>query len=1247
MPRRPSKSPDQPTGIGHSSLVIPRQRRGGFALLITITLLAFLVLLLVSLAALTRVETQVASNNQQIAQARQNALMALNIAIGQLQKYAGPDQRTTARADLENGATVPNARWTGVYGSAVPADYNQTPSAIATALTTPANINATTGSPARLLTWLVSGNENGAFNPSSDVGSKGEITPTATALAAGIEFKPNVATGGLNGSATTATPLTIVAGGTTHEASLLVGPGSVRTAVDSGHALDYVAAPLVKIEVLENTLPGFAASSTTPKTIGRYAWWVGDEGVKARANLPLTTDASQKPKAFVSSQRNAVELMNNNVAESPAPSLTAPRIGTLYDLTQPVERILATKQFPLSGTNSAASTALTTALEYRFHDLTTHSTSVLADTYAGGLKRDLSTFLAAPGVVADDARTLFTPEPSSNSTVSTFAMPTWGHLRSFAQMVVPTTPGAEKLTFTPPVLDKTGEANHVGVVPVMTYMAVGLRYEVSGGNLRLRYYPVVVLWNPYTAPIKPAEYEAGLSVTYNTRLRVQIEDSTTAVQPGWRVIEQRDFRYAGRVVPSGYRTDGDYEYMRFLVRVTTDIQAGQSLVFTLDNASDSYNPGLNVLTHGLNDNHYVYSVGEPIPEPGKNLRVVSRFYPFTETSAGVYSTTSNSGGSSLSHDGGGTIFAYLGAPRPVVAPKQWDPTKATVNWYQIIQKAGFDDNDVRRVTTEYKVTPPGTFFTSTPAPGSSFTTPFTGTESVIQDGVNLENGYVGDEPAFTIGVAAVFSAMGSNKNLNKGTNLKQRWIAQSNLRAPYSFRTTQDLNYNAPYIGQVGSIGLSYNKWPLHFFTDDPGDEASAGAGHDWDSTTNKPVRATLFEFRPDDQPLFSIGQLQHANLSLIASYPSYPVGNSLADFRLTVTQLADNVAVAPLSEMASFTKQAVYYDTSWLLNHALWDRYFFSTVPLVGSVPKPLPNTRHIVHLNSGLQDPDTAAAGLLLSGGFNINSTSEQAWRAVLAGLNKLAYNPLNPSDSSAPALVNALSRFSRPTAGTDPAQPWEGYRSLSDEQIAQLARNIVAQIRIRGPFVSLADFINRRLIDNTTAGAPSDERLKGAIQAAIDATTTTAGGYPTNDATNPASFFASDPVITGLASQPFVLNNMRGTTTAGVPPYSGRSAFAPKFITQGDVLSTIGAGLSARSDTFIIRTYGDTMNPVTGDINGRAWCEAVVQRLPEYVAPSIAPETRLDDSLPSSLAKTTNQAFGRKFKIISFRWLSPSDI
>ncbi|MFH1496886.1 MAG: hypothetical protein ABII82_03575, partial [Verrucomicrobiota bacterium] len=81
----------RPSINGHPTMQLTRPRRGGFALLITITLVAFLVLILVTLASLTRVETQVATNSQQLDKARQNALMALNIAIGQLQKHTGPD----------------------------------------------------------------------------------------------------------------------------------------------------------------------------------------------------------------------------------------------------------------------------------------------------------------------------------------------------------------------------------------------------------------------------------------------------------------------------------------------------------------------------------------------------------------------------------------------------------------------------------------------------------------------------------------------------------------------------------------------------------------------------------------------------------------------------------------------------------------------------------------------------------------------------------------------------------------------------------------------------------------------------------------------------------------------------------------------------------------------------------------------------------------------------------------------------
>jgi len=74
--------------------------------------------------------------------------------------------------------------------------------------------------------------------------------------------------------------------------------------------------------------------------------------------------------------------------------------------------------------------------------------------------------------------------------------------------------------------------------------------------------------------------------------------------------------------------------------------------------------------------------------------------------------------------------------------------------------------------------------------------------------------------------------------------------------------------------------------------------------------------------------------------------------------------------------------------------------------------------------------------------------------------------------------------------------------------------------------------------------------------------------------------------------------------------------------------------------RSDTFLVRAYGDVVNPVTGAIEARAWCEAVVQRLPDYVDPVDPPEK-------SSGLSPTNETYGRRFEIVRFRWLSPEEV
>jgi len=1204
-----------------------RARKSGFALLITITLLSFLVLLLVSLASLTRVETQVASNSQQLSQARQNALMALNIALGQLQKFTGPDQRTTARADMNSawaGATTANGRWLGAYGNGAPVDttYSLKPSQIPAAIT--GNSDAK-GSQAKLLNWLVSGNEGTAFDSSSggsNVGTDGHVA----AAPASFAYTPSSAVNLATASAAPAIADT---------QALLVGSSSATA------TSDFVAAPLVTINAAAGTVPGLAAAVP----IGRYAWWIGDEGAKARVNLPMAS-AAQAPLAFVSAQRVAIELVDGKNATGSTNATDL--IGTAaYDSTLPsLPNLVSTRQ--LSMLTPTAATTLPAALKVRFHDLTASSVTVLADTYAGGLKKDLSAVLATGAASPADTDPLFVPDDIIAPATYNFAVPTWGQLRSFAQTTAPSAGIDPRLP----------TSTQTGIFPVLSYAALGLQYVAPVGDglgnpIRLAMYPLVVLWNPYTVPIKAAQYEFGFIRRYHGKLQLQVMKTPATTYP-WTVKETIDMNRGGSLIaytPGVPRTlaDGSADvtsvafggfasgskpadsYVRFIIDVTQPIPAGQSLIFTLQgsesgkdyNAPNNGKP-TNVMTNGLNAiGHVLLNYGATVGpgESGQPFRVA--VYGYANPDRNMFYPAD-----STTHMSGGGGDAYIGQ---VVSagPTGFLPSATNdKQWYQALSGSTMS-GDSKSVQT-------GGAYPSGGYPGAGYRNAFLQTAAPLT-------------PATGPTSVMSFNRMFSSASVNTGIFPDVRWIAQSNPRAPYTTHAIADRGVNP--MNMTGGGGM---QTPWQDFVADPtGKRASSGTGLDAGTTVTD---TTLFEFRPDTQPLMSIGQMQHADMSWIGSYPAYAIGNSLADphfkdvapsFTGMLGQIRrDESSVYNSSQDVSPGDQTTnYYDISWLLNRVMWDRYFVSTVPHAGTgtatdtnataIPTPLPNPRHVRYgspSDASLRDADKAAANLLLKGGFNINSTSEQAWRAVLGGINQLAYDPVTAA--SGVVLKAALPRFSKPTAAANSSNAWQGYRALTDDQIAQFAQNIVGEIRNRGPFVSLADFVNRRLVDNTSATSPVDERLKGVLQAALDATVsgtgaTNAAAAPFSDApTYSSSATYMDPVL------------MRGGTTS-TPPYSSQSAFAPGYLTQADILSAIGAGLSARSDTFTIRTYGEAVNPATQTIQGRAWCEAVVQRLPDYL------DSTTDPNAYSAPTASINKTMGRRYKIISFRWLSSNDI
>lgn len=409
---------------------------------------------------------------------------------------------------------------------------------------------------------------------------------------------------------------------------------------------------------------------------------------------------------------------------------------------------------------------------------------------------------------------------------------------------------------------------------------------------------------------------------------------------------------------------------------------------------------------------------------------------------------------------------------------------------------------------------------------------------------------------------------------------------------------------------------------------------------------------------------------------------PAVGIGNAFADPMIPADKIHYNY-VEHDPDLSDF------WDHGLMNNDVLWDSWFTSSISsrpsnLGGSkvelrevatnfvtnsmaqqndVSKMLPNKRF--KLNKGSQTESTITSDLTNTGGknweksakyltmegaFNVNSTSLPAWIAVL---NSLKERKLLYADkiTGAPSVLNDsggdteiyFSRFA--VASSDDTRNdktllrledgenryrWSDLRKLraatsatGNSDIRNLARQIIVQVKKRGPFLNMSEFVNRRLSSNQELGTV------GALQAAIDA----AG--------------LNDAFKTNMTLDPFPQYNFPAASTGSVQTAS------PGYLIQSDVLAALGNTLTVRDDTFTVRAYGQVTNPSGTKIEARAWCEAVVQRTVDYVDPSNTPETPsiivdpASGDLKDSDLTALNKAFGRKFKIISFRWLSPEEV
>ena len=160
-----------------------RHSQGGFALVIALGLMAFVLLLLLSITTLVRVESQGAAIQMQRLQAEQAALLGLNLALGELQKAAGSDTRVTAPADIVSGGNGPR-QLTGVWRSWEGLDHDSTTGfpgygGLPDYGSKWGNYDEHSPGTGRFLGWLVSQDPSG---PASDAADAPDLAETDTTV---------------------------------------------------------------------------------------------------------------------------------------------------------------------------------------------------------------------------------------------------------------------------------------------------------------------------------------------------------------------------------------------------------------------------------------------------------------------------------------------------------------------------------------------------------------------------------------------------------------------------------------------------------------------------------------------------------------------------------------------------------------------------------------------------------------------------------------------------------------------------------------------------------------------------------------------------------------------------------------------------------------------------------------------------------------------------------------------------------
>lgn len=1136
----------------------PFKSRRGFALIVALALMGFILLIMLSLSLLVKVESFSAYHERSLFVARENAMLGALIALGELQRTMGPDMRISAQADILSTESPDNpdvgvdpfdaaeaARfWTGVWDSE---DWNP---------------GSATDRQGRFERWLVS----------LPVGTEAAID---TVNRASLPINLN-------------------------DDAQAVTLAQIRAVPQSGGdpVLTDIRAPLYKIN-----------------DSGSFAWWISDEGVKAN---PALVDPY-----LGESENNLI----NDIPRFFYPHRNNLRATDWFANTDFNDENLVAKLQKVTGTPESSSLAfvnanLTNEAQAAFTedslmaDYTFYSHGVLSSNRRGGLRKDLSlAFWRDP-----DEMIRFEPNtPSENpafendfrrrrifnyqdypqseqsvrspsSASSNFFAPRWEVLRDYHNSF-------QKIA--------NSDAANAQVYPVLgsdgnRYLHIYRSSDGSGGTIAFEQATGDHLHN-----FAPSDATAEILVN-----NVQpVEPTTSPVTPILlRMNIEFELAMVEKVDSSGLPvTDGDgnqiyHPQMRLNPTVTLWNPYNVAISYeALDGTFvDAGFLQLNTQTSGrLNVDFDI---------DGKPFSLVD-----TDNRTGL---TGSNNILEMEFNPTNPALNYFAPGEVRVLTVETTTTADNANMNNEIQLSSVFPVDEAYLTITEALRGIEKLEGETLEVITSVSDTGDGMRPMLQPGSGVNSNYT---HRFRINMAAPFGPEETSLTVNDVDtvilgSLELHLQPGSQFAIP-DYNTRRFANFNVrpifpkgglmnTYSGQIPNYWLGFLPGPAEVDYQKIGVETDAGTLQRgfWGASAGAADGSSFLAFFDvPRRPPESLGQYQHAHLAnLYPHMPTYPLGNSIADPHVSRPYAID------------YSGGRTFMDISWFLNDSLWDDYFLSTIDpydIDGLNPDRLSPLRdRFVELDETVEynpeDPNDyqdVAANLLLRGAFNVNSTSVEAWAALLSGLGGEGINYIDPASettSTTGDLEYPIHRNTTPIG--DRNTPWTGApRDFDRSEIRTLAENIVKEVKKRGPFLSLSDFINRRLTDD-------DRGLKGAIQAAIDA-----------DNFDAIRSVVPDNGTVSLAGSP-AGNNIE----AKAKP----SDFAPGYLTQADVLTTIGPSLSARSDTFIIRSYGNSTNPLSQKIEGEAWCEMLVQRIPEEVTPN---------------------SKERAFRVLSFRFLNADEI